>query len=40
MSPDTSDFAPIPALTRSDGDIMLVFLAGNGVEFLTSTNDP
>lgn len=40
MSPDTSDFAPIPALTRSDGDIMLVFLAGNGVEFLMPTNDP
>lgn len=40
MSPDSSDFAPIPALTRSDGDIMLMFLAGNGVEFLMPTKDP
>jgi hypothetical protein len=39
MSPDTSDFSPIPALTRSDGDIILMFLAGNGVEFLAPTRD-
>lgn len=37
---DSSDFFPIPALTRPDGDTMLAFLAGNGIGFYKSTGDP
>lgn len=40
MSQDTSDFVPLPELTRLDGDIILAFLVGNGVEFLEQTRDP
>lgn len=31
---------PIPELFRSDADLLLIFLSGNGVHFLEETNDP
>lgn len=34
-----SEFHPIPDLFRPDGDIILAFLSGNGVTFLTKTED-
>ncbi|KAK3688995.1 hypothetical protein B0T22DRAFT_427069 [Podospora appendiculata] len=36
---DESDFLPIDALTRADGDVTLVFLVGNGVQFMGPAND-
>ncbi|KAK3317247.1 hypothetical protein B0T19DRAFT_488545 [Cercophora scortea] len=36
---DESDFMPIDALTRSDGDVYLVFLVGNGVQFMNPSQD-
>ena len=36
----SSDFAPIPGLFSSEGDLILTFLFGNGVEFLERTDDP
>ncbi|KAK4202751.1 hypothetical protein QBC40DRAFT_39844 [Triangularia verruculosa] len=36
----TSAFNPIPDLRRQDGDVILFFLSGNGVVFLTPTEDP
>lgn len=35
-----SDFIPIEPLSRPDADTMLVFLSGNGIEFLKPTTDP
>lgn len=37
--PDRSEFVPIPALARSDADTILIFLAGNGVQFFEATDD-
>lgn len=38
--PPASDFVPIPELSRGDGDLLIVFLLGNGVEYLQETLDP
>lgn len=40
LYPEISEFIPIPELFRPDGDLSLVFLSGNGVDFLEETNDP
>lgn len=37
---DSSDFSPIPGLFDPDGDIVLVFLSSNGIEFFDITSDP
>lgn len=33
-------FVPIPELFRSDGDVQVIFLAGNGIPFFEPTEDP
>ncbi|KAG8164825.1 hypothetical protein KVR01_005100 [Diaporthe batatas] len=39
--PDTSsDFHPIPELSRDDGDLTIAFLVANGVRYTESTIDP
>ncbi|OTB01373.1 hypothetical protein M426DRAFT_41238, partial [Hypoxylon sp. CI-4A] len=35
----SGQFAPIPELLRSDGDVMVIFLSGNGVHFIQSLDD-
>lgn len=37
---NSSAFVPIPELFRSDGDIEIIFLVGNGVQFYEQTEDP
>lgn len=37
---DRSDFVPIPQLTLSDADLIIVFLSSQGVIYLNQTNDP
>ncbi|RDA88405.1 hypothetical protein CP532_5561 [Ophiocordyceps camponoti-leonardi (nom. inval.)] len=39
FSPSGSEFEPIPQLSRSDGDIMIFFLVGNGAMFMRPTPD-
>ena len=39
-SADPSTFTPIDELLRSDGDLVLMFLSGNGVYFYEKSNDP
>jgi hypothetical protein len=34
-----SDFTPIPSLSRTDGDVVLIFLVGNGVSFEQRSDD-
>ncbi|POS74473.1 hypothetical protein DHEL01_v207137 [Diaporthe helianthi] len=36
----SSDFIPIPELSRDDGDLMTAFLVGNGVRYTEKTIDP
>lgn len=38
--PGDADIDPIPELTRSDVDLALVFLVGNGVEYMERNHDP
>lgn len=38
--PDDADIDSIPELTRSDGDLVLIFLVGNGVEYMERNYDP
>lgn len=37
---ERSDFVPIPQLAVSDGDLLVIFLAADGVFFLEKTDDP
>lgn len=39
ITKDTSDFSPIPELSRDDGDLTIVFLVGNGVRYAEETID-
>lgn len=36
---NSSSFIPIPELSRSDGDVQVIFLAGNGISFYEQTED-
>lgn len=36
---DASVFVPIPELFRSDGDVQVIFLSGNGIHFYERTED-
>lgn len=40
LLPTGSEFVPIPQLSRSDGDLMIFFLSGNGAVFMRPTPDP
>ncbi|KAI2469445.1 hypothetical protein F4781DRAFT_394085 [Annulohypoxylon bovei var. microspora] len=35
----SGQFVPMPELARPDGDVMLIFLSGNGVRFIQSLDD-
>lgn len=37
---DDEDFTPIPGLFDPDGDIVLIFLSSNGIEYFDKTSDP
>ncbi|ETS78241.1 hypothetical protein PFICI_10303 [Pestalotiopsis fici W106-1] len=39
VSSERSAFLPIPALVRTDGDVSIIFLSGNGVYFLDPLDD-
>ncbi|KAK8040074.1 hypothetical protein PG993_008485 [Apiospora rasikravindrae] len=40
LVPEASEFVPNGAVESTDGDVLLVFLSGNGVVFTQESNDP